>query len=194
MGSNLHSPRESALNIGISAALDYPRGMKSISSFNLGTRKTLGAAIFAIAAALVANFMVAPAATSAVTQQVITFFMNGDCSDYFDEQGEYAFFEDEPNWTCSLVVKVKAITPKRVIHLQFWNSHKWIEESKTTTSTKGSGTLTFDPYCNDGNYCDGTWKYRVLVDASGIQKAKTSPTFEVVFYPGTVADSSGSGN
>jgi len=169
--------------------------MNSATSRVLSSRKyKLATAIFLVTV-LAFNFLINVTKAQAVTaQQVITFYMNGDCSDYFDEQGEYAFFEDEPDWTCSLVVKVKAITPKRVLHLQYWNSHKWIEESKTTTSTKGSGTLTFDPYCNDGNYCDGTWKYRVLVDASGVQKAKTSPTFEVVFYPGTVDDSSGDGS
>jgi hypothetical protein len=162
--------------------------MKSISSFNLGTRKTLGAAIFAIAAALVANFMVAPAATSAVTQQTINFFINGDCSDYYDEESEYAFFEDEPDWTCYISVVVKPVTTKRVIRLQYWSGKKWVEESKSTTSTKGSGVLNFDPYCNDGSYCDGTWKYRVVVDSAGVQKSKISPSFYIVFYPGAVDD------
>jgi len=156
------------------------------STSALSVRKKIALTVFSIAAALISNFIFVPTAVSAVTQQVATYYINGDCSDYYDQEGEYAFFEDEPDWTCYMTVKLKPITPKRVIHLQFWNAHKWIEESKSTTSSKGSGTLTFDPYCNNGSYCDGTWKYRIIVDASGTQKAKTSPTFEVVFYPGTV--------
>lgn len=160
--------------------------MDTTFSSHSRARKAIAASIFGIVAALVANFMIAPDATAAVTQQKIDFFINGDCSDYYDEEEEYAFFEDEPDWTCYISVTVKPVTPKRVIHLQYWSGKKWVEESKSTTSTKGSGVLKFDPYCNDGAYCDGSWKYRVIVDASGVQKSKISPSFYIVYYPGAV--------
>ena len=146
----------------------------------LRARKSLVLAIFLTAAALVANFFFSPTKAEAVTQTV-TYSMNGDCSDYYDQEGEYAFFEEEEDWKCYVTVKVKPITPKRTIRLQYWDK-KWKEENKSITSSKGSGNLYFDPYCSDGAYCDGTWKFRVYVDAASGQKATYSSSFEVSFY------------
>ena len=44
---------------------------------------------------------------NAATAQKINYYINGDCSDYYDEQGEYAFFESEPDWNCYISVYVK---------------------------------------------------------------------------------------
>lgn len=150
------------------------------------SKSPIRSAIFTIAISLVANFVFVPSAANAVTQQKISFYINGDCSDYYDEEGEYAFFEEEAEWTCYMSVVIKPITPKRTIRLQYWSGKKWVEESKSTTGTKGTGYLDFDPYCNDGSYCDGSWKYRIVVDASGAQKSKISPSFYIVYYAGAV--------
>lgn len=147
----------------------------------LRTRKSLIIATFLTAAALVSSFLFAPTKAEAVTQKV-TYTMLGDCADYYDEEGEYAFFEDEETWDCSISVKVKPLTPKRTIRLQYWDK-KWKEEDASVTNSKGSGTLRFDPYCADEAYCDGTWKFRVYVAAASGQKATSSNSFEVSFYP-----------
>lgn len=144
------------------------------------TRKRFVLVTFLTSAALIANFFFAPSKAEAVTQTV-SYYIDGDCADYYDEEGEYAFFEEEEDWTCYVTVKVKPLTPKRTIRLQYWDK-KWKEENKSATSSKGSGTLYFDPYCNDGAYCDGTWKFRVFVDAVSGQKSTYSKSFEVSFY------------
>jgi len=55
------------------------------------------------------------------------------------------------------------------------------------TSSKGVAYLDFNAYC-DGSYCDGTWKYRIVVDSTSGQSSRTSPTFEVSYYPGYADD------
>jgi hypothetical protein len=126
-----------------------------------------------------------PASSAAI--QKIYYTIAGDCVDYYDENDEYAFFEDEPDWSCYIKVKTSAPKPIRTVSLQYWNSRKWVQESVAKTSTKGIAYLNFDPYC-DGSYCDGEWKYRVFTSASSPQKSDTSSSFYVTFYPGTPDD------
>ena len=152
----------------------------------LRSRKSLILATFTLAAVLIANFFLAPSKAKAATQAV-TYYINGDCSDYYDEEGEYAIFEEEEDWTCYVSVKVKPLTPKRKVILQYWDK-KWKEEDSVTTSTKGSANLFFDSYCNSGEFCDGTWKFRVLVPAASGQKATNSSSFNISFYPLAVDD------
>jgi hypothetical protein len=128
-----------------------------------------------------------PLKTADAAAQKVNFYINGDCSDYYDMEGEYAFFEEEPDWSCYMSVKISPVKPIRNSRLQYWNGKKWMQESFKKTSSKGLAYLDFNPYC-DGQYCDGTWKYRIVVDASSGQSTKTSPTFEVTFYPGYVDD------
>lgn len=127
-----------------------------------------------------ANFFFAPAKAEAATQAV-TYYVNGDCSDYYDEEGEYAIFEDESDWTCYVTVKLKPLSPKRKLILQYWDK-KWKTEDSITTSSKGSANLNFESYDSDGNFYDGTWKYRIYVSAATGQKATNSSNFEVSFY------------
>lgn len=123
---------------------------------------------------------------NAATQKV-NFYINGDCLDYYDMEGEYAFFEEEPDWSCYMTVKISPVKPIRNSRLQYWNGKKWLQESFTKTNIKGIAFLDFNPYC-DGTYCDGTWKYRIIVDSASGQNSRTSPTFEVTFYPGYADD------
>jgi len=154
----------------------------------LRSRKSLVLAIFSLAAVLIANFFLAPSKAEAATQTV-SYAMNGDCADYHDEEGEYAIFEEEADWSCYVTVKVKPLTPKRKVILQYWDK-KWKEEDSVTTSTKGSANLFFDSYCTSGEFCDGEWKFRVLVPAASGQKATNSTSFYVTFYPMAVDESS----
>jgi hypothetical protein len=128
-------------------------------------------------------------ATPAITasQQRVNYSIAGDCVDYFEETGRYAFFEEEDNWSCYTVVRVTPGKPVRIARMQFWNGRKWIQESSSRTNSKGVAILKFDPYCEDG-YCDGTWKYRIVVDSTSSQKSSTSKSFFVTFYPGSYDD------
>jgi hypothetical protein len=132
-----------------------------------------------IGAGLVINL--APPAQAAA--QSISYFMNGDCSDYYDEEEEYAFFESEPDWDCYISVTIKPAKPVRTIRLQYWTGKKWAQENSAKTGSSGKGYLYFDPYCSDGSYCDGEYKYRVVVDAVSGQKVAFSKNFYVSYYP-----------
>lgn len=118
----------------------------------------------------------------AATQKV-SYYINGDCSDYYDEEGEYAFFEEEVDWSCYITVFVKPVKPQRQVRLQYWSGTKWKQESSAKTSSAGKAYLYFDPYCYDGSYCEGEFKYRVIVDAGGGQKTDYSDDFYINYYP-----------
>lgn len=121
-------------------------------------------------------------ASSAVIQK-INYTIEGDCVDYYEENGEYALFENEPDWTCYVVVKISPTKPVRSVSLQFWNGRKWLIESNAKTDTKGIAYLDFDPYTCDDSYCEGEYKYKVVTAAAAPQKINTSKTFYVSFYP-----------
>ena len=128
-----------------------------------------------------------PTVSNAATVQKVSYSIFGDCVDYYNENGIYAFFEEETEWSCYIRVKVSTPKPIRSASLQYWNGRKWIQESTSKTDSKGYAFLDFDPYCDEG-YCDGEWKYRVFITASAPQKSDTSGTFYVTFYPGTAED------
>ena len=170
-----------ALNLGYFYPSDYPRAMNFTMATLLRSRKSLIWATFTLAAVLISNFVFAPSKAEAATQAV-SYFINGDCSDYYDEEEEYAIFEEEEDWTCYVTVKVKPLAPKRKVILQYWDK-KWKEEDSIVTSTKGTANLFFDSYCYSGEFCDGSWKFRVLVTAASGQKATNSKSFYINFYP-----------
>ena len=127
-----------------------------------------------------------PTLASAVTAQKVSYYINGDCSDYYDEEGEYAFFESEVDWSCYISVAIKPFKPVREVRLQFFDK-KWKTESTAKTNAKGTAILDFNPYC-DGVYCDGEFKYRVLVVAANGHKGTSSNNFFIVYYPDTSGD------
>lgn len=136
----------------------------------------------AISVLILVSTMTFPLSSAHAAVQKVSFYINGDCSDYYDLEDEYAFFEDETDWTCLVSIKVLPSKPVRTARLQYWSGKKWKQDTITKTNSKGVGYLEFNQYCGDA-YCDGTWKYRVLVDSVTGQPSRTSPNFEVSFYP-----------
>jgi hypothetical protein len=136
-----------------------------------------------LAAIIGAGLLINLAPPAQAAAQSISYFMNGDCSDYYDEEEEYAFFESEPDWDCYISVTIKPVKPVRTIRLQYWNGKKWLQENSAKTGSSGKGYLYFDPYCSNGAYCDGEYKYRVVVDAASGQKVAFSKNFYVSYYP-----------
>lgn len=143
--------------------------------------------LFALIILIISNVLLPANPASSATIQKIYYTVMGDCVDYYEENGEYAFFEDEPDWSCYLQVKVSTPKPIRTISLQYWTGRKWVQESISKTNSKGIAFLDFDPYCADG-YCDGEYKYRALTAAAAPQKSNVSLSFYVIFYPGAVDD------
>ncbi len=132
----------------------------------------------------------AEGATTTSSTQKVSYFISGDCLDYYDEYGEYAMIEEYEDWNCLITVRVKPIKPARTVRLQWWNENEgvWVTEFSGNTNSKGVAVLEFNPYCEDpdtgiDNYCDGTWDYRVSVPKSGNYKATNSITWSMSFYP-----------
>jgi hypothetical protein len=126
--------------------------------------------------------------TANAATQKVSYYIDGDCLDYYDEEGEYAFFEDEPDWECYITVLVKPTRPVRTVQLQYWSGTKWKQESISKTSSTGRAYLDFDPICSDGLYCDGEFKYRVYTLAASGVKADYSSNFYVSYYPSEIVD------
>ena len=120
--------------------------------------------------------------------QKVSYFIDGDCANYYDEEGEYAFFESELDWTCFITVAVKPTKPARTVRLQYWSGTRWKVETTSKTNTSGRATLEFDPYCSDGAYCDGEYKYRVFVDATSGAKSDNSTNFFINYYPEVIEE------
>lgn len=108
----------------------------------------------------------------------------GDCSDYNDQNGEYAVFEEDASYTCYVSAKVTPVKPGRTFYLQYWDK-KWKTESSARTNSKGSVYLYPSTDCgtNGYEYCDGTYTYRIYSPAVSGQKAMIGTQFELTFYP-----------
>ena len=57
------------------------------------------------------------------------------------------------------------LTPgdNRLISLQFLQDGGWNDEWLTKADAKGNATMPIDPLCQDGSWCDGSYRYRVKI-------------------------------
>lgn len=125
--------------------------------------------------------LVAGSPAEAARQYVTTYSLRGDCSDYYDMNEEYAMFEEEPDWSCTLVVAVKPAKPNRTVALQYFDK-KWKTETSIKTNSNGIAYLNFGTLCGDA-YCDATFTYRASVLKAAGQAAINLSSFEMNFYP-----------
>lgn len=63
-----------------------------------------------------------------------------------------------------LVVLAEPADPRQRVVLQFKQDGKWQREDAATTNANGIARLSFDPICRNGKWCEGTYKYRFLVN------------------------------
>jgi len=68
--------------------------------------------LFSLIILIICNVLLPANPASSAAIQKIYYTIAGDCVDYYDENDEYAFFEDEPDWSC--YIKVKTSTPKPI--------------------------------------------------------------------------------
>lgn len=61
-----------------------------------------------------------------------------------------------------IVTSVPALPPHRV-KLQFFQDGAWRTEQARMTNNEGIATLTLNPFCSSGQWCDSTYKYRLTV-------------------------------
>jgi hypothetical protein len=49
------------------------------------------------------------------------------------------------------------------VYLQFYQDGRWRTEQSRGTDGDGIATLTLNPFCSSGQWCNGTYKYRLTV-------------------------------
>lgn len=65
-----------------------------------------------------------------------------------------------------LVVTAEPSTPQQYVKLQFKQSGSWKREDGAVTNGSGSARLSLNPICDDGKWCEGTYKYRAIIDGN----------------------------
>ncbi|MDO8307316.1 MAG: hypothetical protein Q7V58_03035 [Actinomycetota bacterium] len=75
-------------------------------------------------------------------------------------ESDYGSAENLPR----LIVTAEPARPSQYIKLQYKQNGKWRREDADTTDGNGEAFLALNPYCNDNTWCDGTYKYRLLVN------------------------------
>ena len=75
-------------------------------------------------------------------------------------QSEYKVAENLPQ----LLVFAEPAKPQQYVKLQYKQNGTWKREDAALTSAKGRAALSLNPYCDTGKWCNGTYKYRLLVN------------------------------
>lgn len=75
-------------------------------------------------------------------------------------ESDYGSAENLPR----LVVTAEPARPSQYIKLQYRQNGTWRREDADTTDGNGEAFLALNPYCNNNTWCDGTYKYRLLVN------------------------------
>jgi len=75
-----------------------------------------------------------------------------------------------------LVVELTPATPSRMVYLEFYQGGVWSAENIMRTDASGRAVIGIDPYCEDDEWCDGTYKYRIRI--GGLKAPLTISYFE----------------
>lgn len=62
-----------------------------------------------------------------------------------------------------LIVTSVPAQPPHTVYLQFYQDGRWRTEQSRATNGDGIATLTLNPFCSSGQWCRGTYKYRLTV-------------------------------
>ena len=91
--------------------------------------------------------------------------------------------------TVDVTIRPKSVP--RIASLQWWDDDDgWIEEDRAQ-SVGGVAVLQLNPICNGGNWCNGSIKYRIVIEPSGNQPTFTPAKFSVKYVN---SSSSGGGS
>jgi hypothetical protein len=63
-----------------------------------------------------------------------------------------------------LLVFAEPARPQQFVKLQYKKDGKWKREDAGLTNKKGRASLDLNPYCQSGGWCNGTYRYRLLVN------------------------------
>lgn len=85
-------------------------------------------------------------------------------------QAEYGLPSNLP----SLVVTADPALPRQYVYLQFYKDGRWTTEYRVRTDAKGVGRIAIDPLCDNGAWCEATFRYRLK---AGDQTASLTITY-----------------
>ena len=99
---------------------------------------------------------------------------------YLIEQSVYPTARSIPSVTVTLRPK----RPNRVAVLEFKSpsTGKWVRENGKITRN-GRANLRINPICDDNQWCNGTFTYRVRVESKGREKGLVSKRVRVTYVP-----------
>ena len=63
-----------------------------------------------------------------------------------------------------LIVIAKPARPQQFVKLQYKEDGRWRREDGDSTNSRGYAYLELNPICESGTWCNGTWKYRLVVN------------------------------
>ena len=135
--------------------------MRTIRALAVGM---LAALITVTAAPAMAAPAAEPAVRVAMVPAVQEFYW--DWSDGVDSrtrtfrQSKYEIQENLP----TLIVTADPAQPQQYVKLQYKQGGTWKREDAGLTNGKGIAELQLNPYCESGDWCDSTFKYRLLVN------------------------------
>lgn len=118
-----------------------------------------------LAAGLPSPASAAPAPTAPIVQPTAQEFYwewsdGADAKRRTFRESEYELPENLPQ----LIVAAEPAKPQQYVKLQYKQGSTWRREDAGLTNGKGMVRLSLNPYCEDGSWCDGTYKYRLLVN------------------------------
>jgi hypothetical protein len=123
-----------------------------------------------LAASFVGVLFVLLGASPAGAEQQSYFWQWSDGRDARErtlDEGRYRSPERLP----SLIVRAWPVAPRRLVTLQYLDGGVWRREDAAVTDRSGRATLELNPYCEDGDWCDESVAYRLLVN--GVDTAFT---------------------
>lgn len=65
-----------------------------------------------------------------------------------------------------LVVSADPAQPQQYAKLQFKQRGSWVREDGAATNSSGNAHLSLNPICDDGKWCEGTYKYRAIINGN----------------------------
>ena len=163
-------------------------GFVDICSFSLYFGEMFKSKLSVVSTAmLVASAILFGLPTNAMAaKQRVNFFIGGECSDNYDDFGEYAVYEEGFD-ECYFEIKVTKPGTTRTMLVQYFDDEfgEWVTENSARTNRRGNAVVYVETYCGEeaDAFCDGTWTYRILVPKKGAEKRKTSEEVDISFYP-----------
>ncbi len=71
-----------------------------------------------------------------------------------------------PDQLPRLIVATDPATAGQVVTLQFEQAGTWLTDDRTRTDSHGTAAAELNPYCENGDWCERTFAYRLVVNGA----------------------------